>query len=219
MAQFWKQGFRLNLHEFFFFSYISIISRRNRLRNSPCLRHCSATRRGGTREHAAQTIGSLSPRGRGWDVGVAAWPLAQSYDSRPRHPLLVFRFTLVCVHSFLPLWPRCWMDTPRFVYRGTRFKPRNSRGLRQLACVEEPVQTSPTDVEFFVVVSCNFSSSAAHRLNSTRRGTMWLESSRAPLLKEKIIFVKKYAATIFDEEISASKFFSLRWNVFHDCAR
>lgn len=30
----------------------------------------------------------------------SGWPLAQSYDSRPRHPLLVFRFALVCVHSF-----------------------------------------------------------------------------------------------------------------------
>lgn len=52
---------------------------------------------------------------------------------------LVIRYVLLRprgrnrVHSILAFWPRCWMDTPRFVYRGTRFKPQNTLGLRQVA--------------------------------------------------------------------------------------
>lgn len=106
-----------------------------------------------------------------------------------------------CVSTpFLPLRPRCWMDTPRFVYRGTRFKPRNSRGLRQLARTEEPVQTIPRTERGILCrrsFHCNFSTSAAHSLK--RLAVEQCRQFRAgeplpPRLfsSEKIIFVKKY---------------------------
>lgn len=88
------------------------------------------------------------------------------------------------------------MDTPRFVYRGTRFKPRNSRGLRQLGCIEEPVQTIPTNRRGILCrsfpaifpVSLHIPKRLAVEQCDRGSGNFW----RALLLSlERVIFVKK----------------------------
>lgn len=86
--------FRLNLHDFFLYFVIISWIRLAPNGNSPCLRHCRATQIGWTREHAAQTIGSLSPRGQrmrrgsgGLAIGTELRLLASSSVTRfPLHP-------------------------------------------------------------------------------------------------------------------------------------
>ena len=91
---------------------------------SLCLRHCLATRTersvgrdyraSSSREHANTQAERSALRGTPDDTWE--WPFAQSYDSWSRHSL---RFASQSCPLFLgSLWPRCWIDTPRFVPAG-----------------------------------------------------------------------------------------------------
>lgn len=176
-------------------------------------------------EHAAQTIGSLSPRGRGWDVGVAAghWHRVTTLG-------LVIRYsfsaspscvsTLSCLSDLAAGWTRLALSTVE------RDSNRETAGDWD----NFPVQRSrfklfrePTDGAILCRSFLRFFQFRCTFLNdSPWNNVLGSWQFRELLFCEKIlIFVKKYGGTIFDKEISASIFFfskflfvSLRWKDF-----